>query len=692
MFRSVGRLRRFAIAAVVSGLACAACSTGDPERTSVTARRPSAEAVELTVTSHDTIGFGRALLTASNGDSTVVATAGALFVVPADDAPLPVDRFDAGSRPVGIALSPSGDRAVVALDMPPTLRWYDLSAPAIERSVELRIGEPVVQLEYGTDGSLMARTPTNLLLWPPNSSGDPVSFTDGSEQLGQAAFTSSGSVVVPVRGTTDLVIGSASQAATERHTLVGIEGTLIDAASSSSGAVAVSTTTGRDEFERSDGIELLDATLQPIARIDSGQRTAPGSWVVTERNVVVAGPDGATVHNFDGTTEPPLAGVGGVPVAALYDVGTAVVTLLTDGTVISWDQSGWRATALESGARFGSGTVNVDRGSSTVTMVAADGSVSAWRADTGEVVLDERRFATGELTDLAANADATRFASTSDTGRIVVYDSDFNEIAEIVDDDRRIDAVGFVPGSSDIITARAQRVRSDAFDDTVTRWNTDTGEAVFRMQGAAAAVPGCGFFFNRVRFAPDGSMVAVVSHTFEVSLISSATGDVLHVFEPHGSSVFDVAFSRDGEFLVTTSDDATVRVWDTHDATLVAEYRAAQGGYQAIAMVDDDLAMAVSDITGRLSIIDLVTGDEILPLAGADLRTSQIAASSDGTLVAAPLSDGAIGVWSTGTGELLERLAGSSEQIEALEFVAGDVLIAASSDGTIHRWSFAASE
>jgi WD40 repeat protein len=178
-----------------------------------------------------------------------------------------------------------------------------------------------------------------------------------------------------------------------------------------------------------------------------------------------------------------------------------------------------------------------------------------------------------------------------------------------------------------------------------------------------------------------------VSHDFSIGIHDGVTGDYIVTLEPFASSVLDTDFSRSGDLLVASSDDSSVKVWDTEDFELLTSYVAAPGGLQALELLPDDSTLVASDLSGRLIVMDIMSGEILEVIAELGSRTSAIALSDDGGVVAAPFGDGTVGLWSTTSGEQLTTLTGHSGVVTDLDFGPDDDwLVTASRDGTIRKW------
>ena len=197
------------------------------------------------------------------------------------------------------------------------------------------------------------------------------------------------------------------------------------------------------------------------------------------------------------------------------------------------------------------------------------------------------------------------------------------------------------------------------------------------------------------------SLIAIAPLILEGRIYAAALEGV-QVKGIEGADINNVTFDRNGERLVTSSDDNTVKLWDAMTGVERGEFK----GHNADCTVEEnkcwiwgadfapDGKRAVSASRDRTAIIwSTETAEPLMRLTGHGASVYDVAWSPDGATIATGSSDGTIIIWDAETGDALRRLSLHRDDVNAVDFnPAGDVLAAASSDGTVSLWDWRAGE
>jgi WD40 repeat protein len=182
-------------------------------------------------------------------------------------------------------------------------------------------------------------------------------------------------------------------------------------------------------------------------------------------------------------------------------------------------------------------------------------------------------------------------------------------------------------------------------------------------------------------FSPDGQRLATVSdrQPHVVAVRDSATGRELTRLQGHTQAVRHVAFSLDGQRLVTCADDHTARIWD---AAAGKELRVLQGnpeGFLFAGFSPDGKLQVTTTRTepGDAQVWDAASGKQLAVLAGDDKHSILSACfSPDGSRLLtrcyvpprrafnAAFDDAVACVWETATGKPLLRLQDADNHVQ----------------------------
>lgn len=666
-------------------VALAACAPGDADpvgtgSTPLVGEPVDAAAIEPLAVAGD----GRALAAQFADDRTmvVVTTEGVYVERPDSGAATAVVSFDPAGEPDRAVVSPAGDEVAV-LD-PRELRVYSTATGSVTRMWPVSLGVGIEELWFEpAAGTLVVTT----------SSGPVLIGADGSIVLdatvdplptGRLDSLPDGTVVGAIRGANDLLVVRPT-GEVERRPIATTEGERLGDVSvaPSGGIIGVSVSPPQSGSESGDRVVLLDAGFVEIGAIDTASRLDASNWVLVDDGLTVAAGTALVSRSIDGSERGRIEMA--APVVRMYAVGDGTVVVGQDGSVARW--GGGVSSASIAPASVSTVYEGVDLTSGSVTIVDRFGLVVLRGAD-GRVLRSEDAYAIGEPTALAVASDGSAIAVGSTVGIVSLLGTDLRVQGELqaAPYGVRVGAVVFDPRGPNLVTGVGSRRVDGTFDDTVTMWSIDLDER-FRALGDPTDVSTSSFFDARVRFGPDGSILVAASSDFDAVVLDPATGAVLDEL-PGSARIVDLAFSPDGSVLVVAHDDGVIDVWDAAERSLLAAYRPQRPGVTAISVLPDSDAMVIADVTGRLSVIDVMTGETFLVLEDVVARTGPLVTSPDGALAAAARADGTVGLWSTDSGALLAGSVGHAGAITALAFSPdGSRLYSASEDGTVRSWS-----
>lgn len=141
---------------------------------------------------------------------------------------------------------------------------------------------------------------------------------------------------------------------------------------------------------------------------------------------------------------------------------------------------------------------------------------------------------------------------------------------------------------------------------------------------------------NRLCISPDKRFLAAAGHhTVKLYDIKSTNPNPLLTFEGHTGNVTGVAFHCEGKWMVTSSEDGTVKIWETRSGTIQRSYN--HGSAVNDVVIHPNQGEIIScDRGGSVRVWDLAENNcshQLIP--EEDVSVSSVTVASDGSLLCA---------------------------------------------------------
>jgi WD40 repeat protein len=195
---------------------------------------------------------------------------------------------------------------------------------------------------------------------------------------------------------------------------------------------------------------------------------------------------------------------------------------------------------------------------------------------------------------------------------------------------------------------------------------------------------------HAMAFSPDGNTLVSGSYDGTVRLWDLATDRQIGApITGHDGKVYSVAFSPDGKVIASGADDGTVRLWDVATHRQIGNLTGHDGEIYSVAFSPDGKILASGADDGTVRLWDVATHRQIGILAGHDGEINSVAFSPDGKILASGADDGTVRLWDVATWQPTGNLP-SNGAINSVAFSPdGNILASGSAGGTVQLWDVA---
>ena len=230
------------------------------------------------------------------------------------------------------------------------------------------------------------------------------------------------------------------------------------------------------------------------------------------------------------------------------DAGQRLVTAGYDGRIARWSVDGRLLGQVDAGAPVTHMTARVP--ADRLLSGHSDGTVRLWRLSDFSL-LRIMALHRGRVKAVAIAPRGDRFASSGADGAVYLWAQD-TAAQRLPDPPADAWTLAFSPDGRRLLGAGWFRLYRWHLRDASLRILTTRHRGIIRS----------------IEFLPDRASLASISRQTDSAIyfLDPETGTTLRRFRRHDLCGADIAVSPDGRYLATTSDDASVRIWDLHGA------------------------------------------------------------------------------------------------------------------------------
>jgi WD40 repeat protein len=190
-----------------------------------------------------------------------------------------------------------------------------------------------------------------------------------------------------------------------------------------------------------------------------------------------------------------------------------------------------------------------------------------------------------------------------------------------------------------------------------------------------------GGVIHSLAFSPNGRFLASGSDDGTIRLWDLETGKPRsHVSATPLAPAF--AFSPDGRLLAWTDLPGVIRLWDTDRGAEVTQFQSNHGLVAGVAFSPDNRILASTGIDSTVRVWDWTGGQELCHFQGRPcFLTNPVGFSADGKLLAASGLDNTIRVWDLATHKEVQRFENVDGELSLLGFAPDDKTIVSATGG-----------